>query len=266
MLNALHPDVLDVEQIRVWSGDLAALLEANDPATPVPTCGQWTLADLVWHLTEVQLFWQHIIADRPAGPDTYDHPVRLPGNELAAGLRESADRLVELLADADPGDQAWSWSDDQTVGFTIRRQIHESLVHRIDGAMAVAEAVPDVAPELAADGVDELIRVMISGTPAWARFEPVPGIVSIKATDTHDRWTLRPGRVIGTEPTSRQHLELDGYEMVDGSEADAVIEAPAIDLILWMWGRRDDAVIRVVPGHRATLAARLRRTVADATQ
>lgn len=265
-MKALHPDTLSIEQIRVWSVDLAGLLDANDPTTSVPTCGEWTLADLVWHLTEVQLFWEHIIGHRPAGPETYDRPDRPPDPELAVGLRSSADRLTLLLEAADPADHAWSWSDDHTVGFSIRRQIHESLVHRIDGALAVGQPGPDVSSELAADGVDELIRVMISGTPSWATFEPTPGVLSIRATDTDDRWTLQPGRVIGTEPTSRKHLELDGYEVTDDAPVEAVIEAPALDLLLWMWGRRGDAAIRVEPRDQASLAARLRRTVSDATQ
>ena len=50
--------------------------------TPVPTCPDWSVADLVWHLTEVQHFWTHIVTNRPDGPDSDEEPVRPPDAEL----------------------------------------------------------------------------------------------------------------------------------------------------------------------------------------
>ena len=57
---------------------LAELGWRCDLTTPVPTCGDWTLADLIWYLAEVQSFWEYIIANRPAGPDRYPAPIVRP--------------------------------------------------------------------------------------------------------------------------------------------------------------------------------------------
>jgi len=265
---ALHPDTLSIEQIRAWSGELAGLLDGNEPATPVPTCGEWTLADLVWHLTEVQLFWGHIIGNRPAGPETYERPAR-PTGDLAPGLRAAGNDLVSLLGAADPEDRAWSWSGDHSVGFSVRRQIHEALIHCIDGLMATGQPLPEVTPWLAADGIDELVQVMLTGTPDWAIFDPSGDVIELRASDTDDRWVMQAGQVIGDEPTSGAHLELDGYELcgagVDGvATPKSTIEAPAIDLLLWMWGRRPDPTFEASADAEA--ARRLRRTIISATQ
>ncbi len=267
MMHALHPDSLDTDLIRVWSGALADGLDAHAPTVPVETCGEWTLGDLVWHLTEVQRFWIHIIGNRPSGPESYVRPVRPADGDLARGLRSSADDLVRLLDAADPAEPAWSWATDQTVGFSVRRQIHEALVHGIDGLLAIGAAVPDVAPRLAADGVDELVQVMIAGTPSWATFEPEPELVSLIATDTGDVWVIRPGLVVGIEPSSGDHLSLAGYELEEAAAggADAVIEASASELLLWMWGRRPDIAARFGPASSGA-ADRLRRTIVEATQ
>ena len=238
-MKPLHPDVLAIGDISHAADALADLLDANDPSTPVPTCGDWTLADLVWHLTEVQSFWGHIIGNRPAGPETYEPPTRPGDDALGAGLRTAGIKLVEHLADADDDDVAWSWADDQTVGFTVRRQVHESMIHAIDGFLAVGAPLPSLEPHLAADGIDEMVRVMLTGTPDWATFQATGGVFELVASDTGDQWALQPGRIVGTEPTSGKHLELAGYELDDGTIPTATIGAPALDLLLWMWGRQD---------------------------
>ena len=262
----LHGDTLVIDRTRASSNLLADLLESNDPGVPVATCGDRNVADLVWRLMEVRVFWGHIIGERPCGPDSYAQPTRLQDSELAAGLRASSDRLVELLMSADPAEEAWSWSDDHTVGFSIRRQIHESLVHAIDGILAVGRALPEVPPRLAADGIDEMIRVMITGTPGWAGFEPGSTSIGLRASDTGDRWLLGAGRVVGVEPSSRRPVDLPSYELVDGVASSLTIDAPALELLLWMWGRLDDGCVEFGPEAEAALAAQLRETIRAVTQ
>jgi len=255
--------MLDIFEIARSADALAAIADSAPLSTPVPTCGEWTLDDLVWHLTQVQLFWGHIIANRPAGPETYEQPTR-PPHELGAGLRAAGHDLVELLTHAGADERAWSWADDHTVGFTIRRQIHESLIHFIDGVLATGQAIPDVEPRLAADGVDEMVRVMLGGTPAWARFEPSPLVVELRASDTGDQWVMRTGRVVGTEPDSGNHVELDGYEVEPSATPIAAIEAPALDLLLWMWGRRPK--FDLDSSSAIAAAEALRQTIVDASR
>jgi|GEM_PF-3463318 len=77
-----------------FTNQLADIAEVGDLSAPVPTCPDWTLADLAWHLLEVQDFWTWIIGNRPAGPDNYVGSERPSDNELATGLREACDRLA----------------------------------------------------------------------------------------------------------------------------------------------------------------------------
>ncbi len=265
-MDPLYGDTLIIEQIRGSSATLANLLDDHDPGLAVPTCGDWTLADLVWHLTEVQVFWGHIIGRRPAGPDSYTPPERPVDAELAAGLRASSQQLTELLLTADPAERAWSWSTDHTVGFSIRRQIHESLVHSIDGILAAGQRLPDVSPQLAADGIDEMVRVMITGRPSWASFESGSSSIELRASDTGDQWLLRAGRAVGTEPVSEQAMDLPRYELIDDAAPSATIEGPALDLLLWMWGRLDDVYVELTPAAETSHAAMLRSTILAAAQ
>lgn len=262
-MTPLHPDVLVIDDISRSAVALAELIDTHESSTPVPTCGDWTLADLVWHLTEVQLFWGHIIGNRPHGPETYERPVRATDNALSGQLRTASQHLVELLTVADPEDHAWSWSDDHTVGFTIRRQVHEALVHGIDGILAVRAPMSDVPSRLAADGIDEMVRVMLTGTPDWAVFQATGEVVELRASDTNDRWVLRSGQIIGIEPTSGSALTLNGYELSDDVVPTTTIEAEALDLLLFMWGRRDTPTMS--ESRQIEAAATLRRVIVAAT-
>ncbi|MDJ0769392.1 MAG: maleylpyruvate isomerase N-terminal domain-containing protein [Ilumatobacter sp.] len=244
---------------------LAELGRRHSPSTPVPTCGDWRLADLVWHLAEVQDFWCHVIGNRPAGPDSYDRPSRPADDELGDLLADRCRRLVSLLTDADPAEHAWSWADEQTVGFTVRRQSHEALVHHVDGLLAVGEPVPTVDPALGADGVDELVGVMLTGVPPWATFTRGTGTIRLDAGGAGRSWSLRFGRMTGTSPTTGTDHDLAALERIDDLDrADTVIEAPALDLDLWMWGRLPDEHVSVAGDPDAV--ARLRQTIAESTQ
>lgn len=244
---------------------LADLGRRHRLATPVPTCGDWTLGDLVWHLAEVQDFWVFVIANRPDGPDSYVRPDRPPDDELADLLADRCDGLLDVLAQADPADTAWSWSVDQTVGFTLRRQTHEALIHHVDGLLAVGEPMPDVDAAVAADGVDELVGVMLTGIPEWADFAPAPDTVRVITTDEPGTWTLTFGRMTGTSPTSGTTYDIDAAELVDDfDDPSTTISGRALDLDLWLWGRRDVSALTIT-GDPAG-ADRLRAQVAESTQ
>ena len=58
----------------------------------VPGCPDWTLADLVRHLGEVQHFWAWIVRTGAADPSAYPEPARRPEDELLAwGVAQSAE-------------------------------------------------------------------------------------------------------------------------------------------------------------------------------
>lgn len=245
MSRLTHAAYLD--HIRSESARFREVLAGCDPAAQVPGCPDWRAADLVWHLTEVQHFWTHVIARRPADPEDYEDPQRpATYDELLATYDATLAGFLATLEAADPAEPAWSWSTEQTVGFTYRRQAHEALIHRLD-AEQTAGAVTSLDPALSADGVDEALAVMFGGCPPWGEFAGLPHHVRLDITDVDESVWVQIGRFRGTDPTDGVHHDLDDIHVVDdpGVEADAVVEGPAAELDGWLWRRGDDSAIKV---------------------
>jgi uncharacterized protein (TIGR03083 family) len=231
-----------LEHIRTESQRFRDVLADCDPTAAVPSCPDWRADDLLWHLGEVQHFWTWMVTNRPKGPDEYDAPER-PGDH--AGLLAFYDQqyvaLVDALAGAEPTDYAWTWSQDHTVAFILRRQAHEALIHRRDAELAAHQISPFPA-ELAADGVDEVLDVMYGGCPPWGEFSPLPHYVRLDLTDTGDRVWVQLGRFHGTDPDGIEHEEADLHVVADpGVEPDAVISGTAEALDARIWRRSDGA-------------------------
>ena len=229
MIDHLH-------HIRTDTATIIGIASGHDPTTPVPTCGDWSLADLTWHIGEVQDFWAWIVSRRAADPSGYPDPQRPPDAELAGFLRDASDRLVAALDGADPADGCWSWASDHTVGFTFRRQTHEALIHRVDAELAVG-IDPVLDPEVASDGVDEMLAVFLSDIPEWGTFRPDNVAIALIGTDTHDAWTYRFGRMTGTSPESGRSYDVDALIADADASPAATINAPVAELDLWLWGR-----------------------------
>ena len=177
----------------------AALTDA-DPATTVPGCPAWLSDDLLWHLTEVQGFWSWVVTHRPDGPDAYEQPVRPPTRAEALALFDQRSAtLQEALAGVDPAAKAWTWSEDHTVGFIVRRQALEALVHRLDAEQTIGQVTPMDAA-LAADGVDEVLDVMFGRVPEWGEFSPLPHYLRVDCRDTEGSVWVQLGRFSGIDP------------------------------------------------------------------
>jgi uncharacterized protein (TIGR03083 family) len=243
------PSTAYLDHIRSDSARFRAVLADCDPAARVPACPDWDAGDLLWHLAGVQAFWRRIITSRPSPPEEDRVPSERP--ETYAALLdlydEAAAGLADALAAADPGEPAWSWADDQTVGFTFRRQAHEALIHRLDAEQA-AGAVTPLDPALAADGVAELMEVMYGGEPpAWGRFEPGAGDLELRMTDVGAAIRVRPGLFFGTDPESGKNYDGPHLVVVDAPDGEpaATVSGTAADLDAWLWRRRDDSAIEV---------------------
>lgn len=243
-------------------GDGAAL------AVSVPTCPDWSLADLVWHLTEVQHFWSHIVGRGLDGPQSYDRPTRPSDGELIDTLSQAGTDLLAAL-DGKPDDHScWSWYEGGgSVGWVRRRQAHEALIHRVD-AESVGGRYAPIDEELGADGVDEMLRIMldVGELPTWATFDPEPAPVVLDVGDR--QWSLHLGRFTGTPPDG-EPLDLPALSVgPDGAVPSepapvTVISGRASDLDRWLWGRGTVGPLTVEGDPDA--AVRLRATAADAT-
>jgi len=238
-----------LRHIESESARFREVLAACDPATQVPSCPDWKAAELLWHLVEVQDYWGTMVGGRPdAGPEGYQDPPR-PATyaEMLARFDETSMQMVDALKGADPADYAWTWhATDKTVGFVLRRQAHEALIHRLDAELAAGH-VTALDPVLATDGVEETLDVMYGGCPPWGEFAGLPHHVRVDTTDTATSVWVQIGRFRGTDPSDGVHHDEDDIHVVadPGVEPDAVVEGPAEALDAWLWRRSDDSRIRV---------------------
>lgn len=239
-------DYLDV--IAVDTETLAGAVEVAGPDAAVPSCPEWTAADLCDHLRGVQVFWSQIVEERRKGPEGVIESPRPPDHELPGALRSSGRRLVEALRPMDPETPVWTWADDQTAAWVMRRQAHEALIHRVDGELA-AGRVPHVSSELAADGVQELVDWFFGHAPAWATFEP-RSLVRLEQTDGPGAWYLSKGRFRGTGPDSGTAYDMDTVLAGTPGKPDTVVRGTAAQMDLWLWGREDISALEVT-GDRA---------------
>ena len=112
-------------------------------------------------------------------------------DEWADWLADGGRRLVATLRAADGAAPMWTWGDGTDVAWWTRRQLHETLVHRID-ALQAAGAEWSVDPEVAVDAIDE----HLGNIAASAYFSS--GVANLKgdgslhlhATDTEGEWMI----------------------------------------------------------------------------
>lgn len=234
-----------LEHLRSESARFREVLADCDPAAPVPSCPAWTAADLLWHLVTVQWSWTTAVVDRPAEVDESREPARPATHEEALRLFDRWSRaLGDALEGVDPADAAWTWSDDHTVGFILRRQAHEALIHRLDAELAAGVAHAEVDARLAADGVLEVLDVMYGGCPPWGAWEPGDTWGRVDCTDTGDEVWVRFGRFTGTDPDSGEVHDEEDIHVEDPPrdvEPAFVVDGEAVALDAWLWHRADGA-------------------------
>jgi uncharacterized protein (TIGR03083 family) len=210
---------------------LADTCRGADPATPVPSCPGWDLAELQRHVGGVHR-WAATMVERSSQE-------RLRRDELELGIPEDPTRLPDWIAAgadfveprfraADPATPMWAWGWPKNAGFWPRRMVHETAIHRADAELALGRA-PSVAPDVAVDGVGELL----DNLPEAAYF--APGVAELKG----DGELLR---LHSPESTWLISLQPDGYSWVQDTDdpgADATLSTlTASDLLLTLYGRR----------------------------
>jgi uncharacterized protein (TIGR03083 family) len=235
-----------LEHIRAESARFHEVLVGCDPAAPVPSCPEWTAADLLWHLVGVQDWWAWCIENRPQSPQTdgYVEPERPASyDEMLAQYAQTMGRMISALEAADPKEEAYTWkADEQTVGFTYRRQAHEALIHRVDAELAAGVEIAPLDARLAADGVDEVLDVMYGGCPPWGEFNGLDHFLRVDMDDVDQQVWVQLGVFSGTDPKGEHHEEQDIHVVSDpGREPDAVISGTAQALDLRLWRRGDGA-------------------------
>lgn len=194
----------------------------------VEHCPEWSVADLVSHLTEVHWFWGTIVEELlDAPPDQSRRPARVADEDLVDTFVTGAARLVEVLREADQSAFCWTWAGwKQDVAFVTRHQVQEAAVHHWDAVNAAGDVLV-IDPAVAADSIDEFLHFSVAAEddpddPPATRLD---GAFTLRTTDTGDLWALSDGSRPGTVHVER------------GADAGTVVTGTASDLLLWLYGR-----------------------------
>lgn len=209
-----------------------AALMAALPATPppVPACPDWTTDDLVRHLGRVQRYVNHIIVERletppPDRETPFAAPADASADDLADWFAEGATALAATFRSTDPKTLAWTWGEEQGVGFWLRMQTIEAAVHRWDLEGAIGSPQP-VDEELAADGVAQFLDVVL---PFRRRVKKEAASMAgeryrFRQTDGAGVWSIAFGP--------------DGLRpLADDEQADVELAGTASELLLFLWHR-----------------------------
>ena len=199
-------------------GDILQFIESESAAAAatiapaalgarVPSCPDWSLTDLIWHLGRVQRFWATTVYAGDVAPEFPAHSDP-PDNaaDLESWFRASTRELLDALQAVRWDTAAWTWwKEDRTVGAIARHQVQEAAVHRWDAQLAAAGRPDPLPAKVAEDGVDEFLWI--------ARQMRGPEPIAFHATDSGGTFSA------GTEPSV------------------VTVSAPASDLVLLLYGR-----------------------------
>ena len=245
------------------AGTLAGIAATADLTTTVPTCPDWTLRQLITHVGRAHRWAAAIVATQAAEPIPFrevpdgrlpDDPARQP-----AWVRDGAARLAEAVTTG--SGPVWTHLGPGAPGYWARRMAHETAVHRVDVQSAAGRITP-VDPELALDGVDELLELMLAGDwsdvaeEEWAGVDPAAGSglpVDLVAGGRRWRVELSPAEVVVSG--------IRGAALSDEPAA-ATVTADPSDLLLWSWGRLPDSAVGISGEAGAVVAFQDRRRLA----
>jgi uncharacterized protein (TIGR03083 family) len=217
---------------------LLATAARRDRAAAVPSCPGWSVTDVVEHVAVV---YEHKVACMRLGHAPDPWPPGIPPGDPVDRLETALAELIDELVARGPAAPAYTWHEpDQTVGFWYRRMAQETAVHRVDVQLALGAPGP-IDADIASDGIDELLDVMLAGD--WSDL-PQPERRTVVALDPGDGT-----RVVVLEP-DQVRIDRSGA----AGPSDAALGGRPDDLLLWGWHRRDLAGLAST-GDPAAIAA-----------
>ncbi len=232
------------EYLTAYRSDLDALLAAARLGldAQVPGCPDWNVGQLAGHLAGLYMYSDkrlrspvgntsvrpEDLAAYPGLAESRAHPESrdaVPPNVLAY-LEDIGARLEEAMTAVDASQRVDTWfPPDQTAGFVQRRVAQETTIHRWDAQDAHGISTP-IEPELARDGIDEVLHVMLQARYNRARpFRQATGErFHFHRTDGDGEWLVR--------------FHADDIQVTrEHSKGDVAFRGSASDLLLFLWGR-----------------------------
>ncbi len=200
----------------------------------VPSCPEWDVAALLTHQGMVHRWAAANVRGESdhRTQDSEDAAAAAP--DLLAWFDQGARELTETLIKASDDLEAMVFLMNPPPArlFWARRQAHETTIHSVDAQAAALCRLPLPAEtmindELAADGIDELLRGFLPRSKSKLR-STSPYVIEIRATDAGLHWQV----AVSEQPPS----SLRGTAW----PPDAVISGTALELYLGLWNRIRD--------------------------
>jgi uncharacterized protein (TIGR03083 family) len=223
-----------LEQTRAF-GDL---IRTGDPATPVPTCGDWNLKQLFRHVGRGNRWAAQIIIDRRSQPlDPRDVRDGRPPEDPDAAidwLNNGAQLIIDAVDRVGSDARVWTFLGARPAGWWIRRRLHEVTVHRADATLALGGTF-ELTPALASDAISEWVELMANqkqAAPALDRGQKLHLHASEEELGPTGEWTI----VHDDDGLWWSHIHDKG---------DVALRGPATDLLLALTRRRTAADLGV---------------------
>ena len=247
-----------VEQYAVAAERFAVAVASTPMDAAVPTCPGWTAYDLVCHLGNVHAWAATIVETCRQAPEQNDEPRSRKPKVVSEWYAGKAEDLYEVLRTADPDAPCWNFAFGAGfAGFWPRRQTHETTIHTVD-LLGCTGGTAGIDPEVAADGVDEVLTVFLHRMHARGHAADLSAPLCLVTTDVRRSWTVSPRAVVpdpraGVPVQPRGSTTESAPAVVDGPPrvvkrrlpgADQ-LAAPAETLYRVLWGRgsRDELSI-----------------------
>lgn len=231
-------NALEIEVARF--ANVMSTMSRDDEIT---TCPGWNVVDLAEHLGLIHRWAEELVHLRSPQRIPRERSIADRESVSPAWIKEGGDRLVATLRHADPDDVMWAWGPDQHVRFWSRRQLHETLVHRMDLELA-ADLNPFVESAIAIDAIDEYLS-NIEGIGAH-----LPELSLLRGHGEKLAFRVRESETLWSITLGEQ-----GFNVSRADETfDAEVVGSALDLLLVILRRREVDVVSVaVLGDRELL-------------
>jgi uncharacterized protein (TIGR03083 family) len=218
--------VEDCDALVVEVARFASVMSALPLDQDISTCPGWTVLDLAEHLGVIHR-WAEELVRRRSPARIARAPLENRDAVSPEWIIEGGERLVATLLAANPDDEMWAWGLDQHVRFWSRRQLHETLVHRMDLELA-AQVSPRADPAMAADAIDEFlgnVEKVGAHSSELAQLRGHGEKLALRASDSETLWVVT--------------FDDDGFRVSNDDDSfDAELIGSSVDLLLVTLRRR----------------------------
>lgn len=223
--------------LRAESARVGIVARSCDHGAPLRHLPGWTAGDVVAHLVGDVIWVLDTVRTRQV-PASGIIPSVATGTALCDEWDDVAATLIDTLAGVDPDEPCPNFAQGASgrLGFHVRHQAFETLIHRWDVESTTGEHAP-IDSDAAADAIDELL---VTYTARYAPHTLAAPLV-VACDDARAAWRLTPGHRVGSVTVER----------CDGDTPDVTAGAAALLLTLWRRLGPDDGQLT----HRVDPAA-----------